>query len=33
MYEAVNIENVFRIKKRYTAFGKRYDSNYYFEGE
>lgn len=33
MYQPVEIKNVLRIKKIYTAFKARYDSNYYFAGE
>ena len=33
MYKAIDVSKTFRIKNIYTAFGKRYDSTYYFEGE
>ena len=33
MYSSVEINNAFQIKKIYTAFRQRYDSNYYFDGE
>ena len=33
MYQPVEIKNAFQIKKLYTAFRHRYDSNYYFDGE
>ena len=33
MYRAVELDNVLAIEKIYTAFGKKYDSSYYFEGE
>ncbi len=33
MYQPVEIRNAFQIKKLYTAFKHRYDSNYYFDGE
>lgn len=33
MYKAVEVEKVFEIEKIYTAFGKKYGINYYFEGE
>lgn len=33
MYKAVELDNYFAIKKIYTAFGKKYGSSYYFEGE
>ena len=33
MYPSVEVGNVFRIKRIYTLFVKRYDSNYFFDGE
>ena len=33
MYSYVEVSDILRIKKIYTAFTKRYDSSYYFEGE
>lgn len=33
MYKSVNVEEIFKIKRMYTAFEFGYDSNYYFDGE
>ena len=33
MYKSVNVEEIFKINKIYTAFKSDYDSNYYFDGE
>ena len=33
MYQGIELEKVFTINTIFSAFGKKYDSNYYFEGE